>query len=53
MLNRFARKKGVFCVQENGRSTSIDAAKASYKKEKTNYINELEDTYTRDIDDAF
>lgn len=32
---------------------SIDAAKASYEKEKINYINELEDTYTRGIDDAF
>jgi len=31
----------------------IDAAKASYEKEKTGYIDELEDTYTRDIDDAF
>jgi len=32
---------------------SIDAAKASYEKERTNYINDLEETYTRDIDDAF
>jgi len=32
---------------------SIDAAKVSFEKEKTNYINELEKTYTRDIDDAF
>lgn len=32
---------------------SIDAAKASYEKEKAGYINEVEDTYTRDIDDAF
>lgn len=32
---------------------SIDAAKASYKKEKTSYIDELEETYTRDLDDAF
>lgn len=32
---------------------SIDAAKASFEKEKTSYINELEDTYTRDIGDAF
>jgi hypothetical protein len=32
---------------------SIDSAKASYEKEKTNYINELEELYTRDIDDAF
>ena len=32
---------------------SIDAAKASFEKEKSNYINELEHTYTRDIDDAF
>jgi hypothetical protein len=32
---------------------SIDAAKASYEKERINYINELEDTYTRNIDDVF
>jgi len=32
---------------------SIDAAKASYEKEKTNYINELEEAYTRNVDDAF
>lgn len=32
---------------------SIDAAKASYQKEKAGYVKELEDTYTRDIDDAF
>ena len=32
---------------------SIDAAKASYKKEKTSYIKELEETYTRGLDDAF
>jgi hypothetical protein len=32
---------------------SIDAAKTSYEKEKTSYITEVEDTYTRDIDDAF
>jgi hypothetical protein len=32
---------------------SIDAAKASYEKEKAGYINEVEDIYTRDIDDAF
>jgi hypothetical protein len=32
---------------------SIDSAKASYEKEKTRYIAELEDTYTRNIDEAF
>ena len=32
---------------------SIDAAKASYQKEKAGYIRELEDTYTKGIDDAF
>ena len=32
---------------------SIDAAKASYKKERDTYIEELEDTYIRDIDNAF
>jgi len=32
---------------------SIDAAKASYQKEKAGYVKELEDTYIRDIDDAF
>ena len=32
---------------------SIDVAKASYKKERNSYIEELEDTYTKDIDDAF
>lgn len=32
---------------------SIDAAKASYEKERTSYIDDLEATYTRDIDDAF
>jgi hypothetical protein len=32
---------------------SIDSSKASYKKEKARYIAELEDTYTRDIDEAF
>ena len=32
---------------------SIDAAKASYQKEKSGYVKELEDLYTRDIDDAF
>ena len=32
---------------------SIDAAKASYEKERTGYIDEIEETYTRDIDDAF
>ena len=32
---------------------SIDAAKASYEKEKTNYIADLEETYTRYLDEAF
>ena len=32
---------------------SIDAAQASYEKEKRGYIEELEETYTKDIDDAF
>ena len=32
---------------------SIDAAKTSYNKERNSYIDELEDTYTSDIDDAF
>ena len=32
---------------------SINAAKASYRKEKENYIKELEDTYTGNIDHAF
>jgi hypothetical protein len=32
---------------------SIDAAKASYEKEKTNYIADLEETYTRHLDEAF
>ena len=32
---------------------SINAAKASYQKEKASYIKELEDTYTGGIDDAF
>lgn len=32
---------------------SIDAAKASYEKEKSNYINELEENYTKNIDEAF
>jgi hypothetical protein len=32
---------------------SIDAAKASYEKEKTCYVNEVEDTFTKNIDDAF
>lgn len=32
---------------------SIDAAKASFEKEKASYINELEDKYTRGLDEAF
>ena len=32
---------------------SIDAAKISFEKEKTKYLNELEETYTRNIEDAF
>ena len=32
---------------------SIDAAKAFYEKERDSYIEELEDTYTKDIDAAF
>jgi len=32
---------------------SIDVAKASYENEKTNYIKELEETYTRNMDEAF
>ena len=32
---------------------SINAAKASYNNERDSYIEELEDTYTRDIDDVF
>lgn len=32
---------------------SIDAAKASYEKEKSKYISEIEETYTRNLDEAF
>ena len=32
---------------------SIDAAKASYEKERDRYIEEIEDTYGKDIDVAF
>lgn len=32
---------------------SIDSAKVSFEKEKTNYIGEIEDTSGRDIEDAF
>jgi len=32
---------------------SIDAAKVSYKKEKRSYIEDLEETYTKDLDDSF
>ena len=32
---------------------SIDAAKASYEKERDSYIEEIEETYTEDIDAAF
>jgi hypothetical protein len=32
---------------------SIDAAKLSFEREKSNYISELEETRTKDIDDAF
>ena len=32
---------------------SIDAAKASYKRERDSYIEEIEETYTEDIDAAF
>ena len=32
---------------------SINAAKASYEKQKDNYIKEIEDTYTKNIDVAF
>lgn len=31
----------------------INAAKTSYEKEKANYINELEERFTRNIDDAY
>jgi hypothetical protein len=32
---------------------SIDAAKASYEKERSKYISEIEETYTRNLDEAF
>ena len=32
---------------------SIDASKASYEKEKENYIREIEDTYSGDLENAF
>jgi len=32
---------------------SIDSAKASYEKEKSKYVSELEEAYTRNLDEAF
>jgi hypothetical protein len=32
---------------------SIDSAKASYEREKSRYVAELEETHTRNIDEAF
>ncbi|CAB1060143.1 hypothetical protein D1BOALGB6SA_4908 [Olavius sp. associated proteobacterium Delta 1] len=32
---------------------SIDSAKASYEKEKSKYVSELEEAYTRNLDESF
>ena len=32
---------------------SIDSAKASYEKEKSKYVSELEEAYTKNLDEAF
>ena len=32
---------------------SIDASKVSYQTERSTYISQIEDTYTKNVDDAF